>query len=128
MPPQPHLMVNVDIKGPLAYRQYCDVEMRDGIKGAAVAHFHGPLTAEVRMVNWKVPPGLKLVAGDKPGELNATVGTMSAAHGCWVVVRSHNGPGAAFPEGVCPVVDVEFPPKKPGGPPVKKRYLLDKFC
>ena len=27
-----------------------------------------------------------------------------------------------------PVVDVEFPAKKPGGPPITKRYPLDQFC
>jgi hypothetical protein len=53
---------------------------------------------------------------------------MSAEFGCWVVVRSHVGNKSDFPEGVCPVVEVEFPPKGPGGPAVKKRYQLDKFC
>jgi hypothetical protein len=33
-----------------------------------------------------------------------------------------------FPKGVHPFVDVEFPAKKPGNPPLKKRYALDQFC
>jgi hypothetical protein len=53
---------------------------------------------------------------------------MSAEAGCWVAVRSEAGGKAAFPAGVRPVVDVEFPPKAAGGPPVKRRYALDKVC
>ena len=45
-----------------------------------------------------------------------------------MVVRSHVGDKSAFPAGVHPVVDVEFRAKTAGGPPVKKRYTLDKFC
>jgi hypothetical protein len=45
-----------------------------------------------------------------------------------VVVRTHNGDAGAFPKGVAPVVEVEFPPKMAAGPPVKKRYVLDGFC
>jgi RNA polymerase sigma factor (sigma-70 family) len=33
-----------------------------------------------------------------------------------------------FPRGIHPMVDVEFPAKKPGDPPIKKRYPLDQFC
>lgn len=35
---------------------------------------------------------------------------------------------APFPKGIHPFVDIEFPPKQPGGQPIKKRYPLDKFC
>ena len=126
--PQAYLQVGVEIKGPVAYRQHCNVELRDSRPKAAIAHFHGPLTVGPRMVNGKPPPELDLKAGDKPTDLSAVVGTMDAEHGCYVVVRSHNGDRSAFPEGVRPVVDVEFPPKEPGGSPVKKRYELDKFC
>ena len=83
---------------------------------------------EVRTINWKLPPKLALHTGDNPADLNATLGTMDAERGCWVVVNTHNGESSAFPEGVFPVVDVEFPPKSPGDPPVKRRYPLDKFC
>jgi hypothetical protein len=127
-PPRPHLDVNVDVKGLVEYRQYCGVQMRDSPRDAAIAHFHGPLAAGPRTINWKVPPQLVLETGDKPTDLPALVGTMSAEHGCWTVVRTHNGDKSAFAKDVCPVVDIEFPPKNPGGPPVKKRYLLDKFC
>jgi hypothetical protein len=127
--PRAHLMVNVDIKGPVAYRQYCDAELRESPSKAAVAHFHGPLTAGPRTINWKLPPQLALTTGNDPTDLNACVGTMDAEHGCWVVVRSHHeADKSAFAEGICPVVDIEFPAQTPGGQAVKKRYALDKFC
>jgi hypothetical protein len=126
--PQALLDVNVDVKGPVEYRQYCGTELRDTPARAAIAHFHGPLTVGPRTISWKVPPKLALKAGDKPTDLPAVVGTMDAKHGCWVVVRSHKGKASAFPKGVSPVVEVEFPPKVPGGPRLKKRYTLDHFC
>jgi RNA polymerase sigma factor (sigma-70 family) len=33
-----------------------------------------------------------------------------------------------FAKGTHPVADVEFPAKKPGDPPIRKRYALDQFC
>jgi hypothetical protein len=122
------LIVNIDIKGPLRYRQYCSVELKGGAREAKIAHFDGPLTMGPRTVYWKVPADLALVTGDKPTDLYGGAGTMDAEHGCWVAVVSHNGDKSAFPEGVFPIVDVQFPPKRPGDPPLKKRYQLDKFC
>jgi hypothetical protein len=127
------LLVSVAIQGPVAYRQYCDiVRMSGDPQGATVAHFHGPLTAQVQTIDWEVPAGLTLVRGEKPTDLCAFVGTMDAAKGCWVVVYSHDAadgkttPG--FPPGVYPVVDVEFPARKRGDPPLRRRYPLDQFC
>jgi hypothetical protein len=123
-----HLMVSVDIKGPISYRQYCDAAMADSPAKAPIAHFHGPLTMGPRTINWKLPPKLALVSGEKPADLPGTVGTMNAEYGCWVVVRSHNSKGGAFAKDVFPVVDVEFAPKTPGSAAVKKRYPLGEFC
>jgi hypothetical protein len=127
------LIASVSIKGPVAYRQYCDIpRMSDKPKGAPEAPFHGPLTAGPVTVNWKLPPSFVLRLGDEPTVLQALVGTMDAAKGCWVVVRSHEGAGekmkSAFPAGTHPFVDVEFPAKKPGDPPVKRRYPLNELC
>jgi hypothetical protein len=122
------LNVDVEVKGPVSYRQYCGVELKGRASEAQVAHFHGPLTMGPLTVNGKVPAELTLVTGDKPTDLRGHIGTMNAEHGCWVVVRSHNGDKSAFPEGVFPVLDVEFPPKNPGSAPVRKAYSLDKFC
>jgi hypothetical protein len=123
------MMTNVDIKGPIEYRQYSDTEMRDDPEKARITHFHGPLTAGPRTIYWKVPPKLALVRGDKPTDLPAMVGTMDAEKGCWVVIRSHgSGDKPNFPKGIHPYVDVEFPAKVAGAPPIKKRYPLDHVC
>jgi hypothetical protein len=127
-PARPALDVSVDVEGPVAYRQYGGGRLADGPRGAPVAHFHGPLAAGPVTVNWGVPAGLALAAGDKPTDLRALVGTMSAGAGCWVAVRSQAGDKAAFPAGVHPVADIEFPPKAPGGPAVRRRYALDQVC
>lgn len=127
-PPRPHVMANVDIKGPFAYSQYCDARMGDSPRDAALAHFHGPLTIGPQTINWKLPPGLALTSGAEPNDLRAVIGTMSAEHGLWTVMRTHVLDTSAFAEGVTPFAEVEFPPKSPGGPPVKRRYPLDAFC
>lgn len=124
---QESLMVHIDIQGRLGYRQYCDVELKGRAGEAKIAHFDGPLTMGPRTVYWKVPADLALVMGDKPTDLQGGVGTMDADHGCWVVV-AHNADKSPFPDGVFPIVDVQFPPKRMGDPPLKKRYRLDQFC
>ena len=127
--PRKSLIVDVDIKGPLEYEQYCDVELTDSRARARVAHFHGLLTVEARKILWKLPPKLALHRGDKPTRIVANVGTMNAENGCWVVVRTMEGKDhPTFPEGVHPFVDVEFPPRNNDDPPLKRRYPLDGFC
>jgi hypothetical protein len=126
----PELCVNVRVTGPVEYRQYCDIQqLRDDPKKAMVAHFHGPLTAEVRKINWKVPDAMGLRRGPDPTPLPVIIGTMSATHGCWVVVRTcGDGKACAFPDGVRPVAEVEFPPAGPRTPAVKGKFALDGFC
>jgi hypothetical protein len=126
--PRARLYVEVDIKGPVVYRQYCATKLCASPTKAAIAHFHGPLTAGPYSINGKLPPQLTLTTGGDPTDLNACVGTVDDEHGCWVVVCSHRGDKSAFAPGVSPVVDIEFPAQKPGGAVVKKRYSLDKFC
>ncbi len=126
------MTADVDIKGPVAYRQYCYAEIATDPDKAPIAHFHGPLTIQAEMINWKLPPGLALPRGSAT-ELRALVGTIDRKRGCWVLVRSgvDAGPSGKFPDfpkGVHPVADVEFSPKKPGGKPVKRRYELKDFC
>jgi len=123
-----HLMIDVDVKGPAEFQQYCDVELRADPTDSAVAHFGGPLTAGPRTINWKLSDGLKLVTGDKPTDLFMNIGTMDADRGCWVVVRTHQGDKPVFPDNVHPMVEVEFPSKSSGGEPVVRQYPIDKFC
>jgi hypothetical protein len=124
------LMVNVQIKGPINYRQYCDLtEMAGDTEAAPLAHFHGPLTVEASTINWKLPPRLSLQRGNKPTDLRAHVGTMDAKKRCWVVVVSHDSKShPAFPQGVHPFVDVEFPSKNQVAPPIKRHYPLAEVC
>ncbi len=122
------LYVDVEIKGPVSYQQYSTVALKGRAREAHLAHFHGPLTIGPDLTNWKVSDKLALMTGKEPTELGAHVGTMDARHGCWVVVWSHHGEKSAFPEGVRPVVDVEFPATVAGAAPLKKQYTLDEFC
>jgi hypothetical protein len=84
----------------------------------------------VQMIAGKLPAGLALQRGTKPTELRVNIGTINADKGCWVVVCTEDDQRTqpAFPEGVHPFVDVEFPPRQAGGPPVKRRYPLDHIC
>jgi hypothetical protein len=124
------LLVNVHVQGPMDYCQYADlVGMAGDPNLAPLAHFHGPLTVEASTINWKLPPNLSLQRGDKPTHLRAHVGTMDAQKRCWVVVRTHDAKSQpAFPQGVHPFVDVEFPSKNKTTPPIKCRYPLAEVC
>jgi hypothetical protein len=123
-----HLIVGVDVKAAHPYQQYCGAQLADRPSKASISHFHGPLTMEVRTINGKLPPELALHTGDTPADLNATLGTMDAECGCWVVVRSEPADGFGPGKDVHPAVEVEFPAKASGGTPIKKRYLLEKRC
>ncbi len=127
------LTADVDIKGPVAYRQYCYAEVATDPDKAPIAHFHGPLTIQAETANWELPRDLALRRGGIATHVRALVGTMDRKKGCWVVVRSGVDAGTGgkfpdFPKGVHPVVDVEFSPTRPGDEPVKRRYQLDDFC
>jgi uncharacterized protein (TIGR03067 family) len=128
------LFADVDIKGPVSYRQYCYAEMVTDPDKAPTAHFHGPLTIQAESINWGEPlRDLALLRGATPMHLRAFVGTMDRKKGCWVLVRSGVDAGPSkkypdFPKGIHPIVEIEFSPKRPGDEPVKRRYELDDFC
>jgi hypothetical protein len=125
--PRRSLMFNVTIEGPVTCRQYCDVELSERQEGAAVAHFHGPLTAQPVTILWKIPPGLAL---DPEGETDVRmlVGTLDAKSRCWTVVYSHNGEKSAFAEGVHPRLEVEWPTGKAGEKPLREEVSLKESC
>lgn len=124
----PNAVVDIAIHGPVEYEQYCDLSLATAPDKAEIAHFHGPLTAGSRTITWKLPPDLALSPGEKPSDLHGWVGTMSEKHGCWVVVRTHDGDKCLFPDGLRPKVTVEFPAKAAGAPSIRREYTLDKFC
>jgi hypothetical protein len=145
------LDIQVEIKG--KFRQHCTpvrlvpAEHRNKPHGmpllatepgrAPICHFNGPLTLRLRTTY-----GLsdqRLVAGDKPSELFAYLGTFDPAHGCWVAVTTNWREKAGdkvvdrlFPVDVDPIVhpvaEIEFPAKAPGGKPVRERYELSQRC
>jgi len=121
-PHAPYLSASVHIQGSLEYRQYCAVELASSPQSAKQAHFHGPLTVELSP---KAPWTLQ--RGYKPTRLRVSIGTMDAQKGCWAVVETERKDGSAFPKGVHPVVDVEFPGRDKG-PPIRRRYPLDEPC
>ncbi len=100
---------------------------------APICHFNGPLTVDVKRVFWESRE--ELVAGDHPADLHLWVTTFDRAHGCLVIISSidipqtdlrpgiHHVPAEAFP-----VVEVEYPPRQPGSPPVRERYELRERC
>lgn len=125
----PSLSAEIAIHGRVAYQQYCDLTLAATPGKAAIAHFHGPLTAGPRTLNWKVVREVAaLTPGEKPGNFHAWIGTMSEKHGCWVVVRTHEGEKCLFADGVRPKVTIEFPAKSVGAPSIRRQYTLDEFC
>ena len=122
-PPRPRLSVDVHIQGSVEFRQYCDVVLASNPEDAKEAHFNGPLTVELtKKALWT------LQRGDEPTDLRVHIGTMDPEEGSYVAVYTVGSEDTpAFPVGVHPVVDIEFPAKD-NGAPIKRRYSLDKPC
>ncbi len=121
-------IVSVDIKGTLEFRQIGDVMLSRSRKGAAVAHFNGPLTVQAQTILWELPPDLVLRRGDKPTDIRVNIGTIRKADRCWTAIRTHDDKRqSVFPRDVFPVVNVEFPTKS-GTSSVVIRYPLDEVC
>jgi hypothetical protein len=123
------LFVSVHVQGARDFHQYSDQTMTGALAAAPQAHFAGPLTVEVKKINGQLHPGLALRRGDRPIDLQVMAGTVDFAKGCWVAVRTDDRQGNVdFAPGVHPYVEVEFPPRHAGDPPLQRRYALDKVC
>jgi hypothetical protein len=133
------LELGVEVRGPLAYHQGAVVQLARGPERAPVAHFHAPLTMSLneklshnlfRTLVWKRPADVVLRKGPAPSELFVTIRNRKLHSGCYVVVGTtdESGKKCLFPKAVRPVAEIEFPPAKPGGPVIRKRYTLDHFC
>ena len=74
----------------------------------------------------------KSLKRDGPTDLYATVSTEGNQSRVCVCspgdTQEERRQKAPFPQGVHPIATVEFPGKKPGDPPIKKRYPLDQFA
>jgi hypothetical protein len=118
--------IGVMIFGSTQFKQYSDVDLADSPQTATLAHFNGPLTIGPATVEGKPDPSLKLQTGNRSTELRAMVGTWNE-FGRPVVVVSEEGGREQF-RGYLPMVDIQFPAKTTGEPPVRQRYLLDETC
>ena len=125
----PHLFASVDVAGPLAYQQYCDVSFAGTDEDSArVAKFHAPLAIGPATIDWKVPAKFSLERGNEGTTLRGVVGTMDEACGCWVVVSSHKGDEPRFPQDVRPEVEIAFPARSSEQAPIVERLILDQVC
>lgn len=84
---------------------------------AAIRHFNGPRQISLRIY--------QLVRGGPPADLNALIGTTYPT-GEWVFVDVQRSEG--IPKDIHPVVEIEFPNKKSGGPPIKLKMPLTQRC
>jgi len=85
-------------------------------KDAPILHFGGPLTLRHH-------PADKLRHGDDPGNTTLYLGTRGLGSGTFVNMNYD-----LVPEDVHPTVEVQFPPREQGQPPVTRKYLLKQRC
>jgi hypothetical protein len=125
---QQELYLDVTITGPVGYLQSGSVRMADRPELAGIGHLHGPLT----VAPWpaKNLPPLRFDIGGTPTNVYAVVTTQQSNGDSWIAIRSENAErnGPAFPTSVFPMLDVEFPSKVAGGPPVRHRFALNEPC
>jgi hypothetical protein len=82
---------------------------------APILHFGGPLTFRVAET--------ELRRGNTPTRLIANLGTVGRGRGAFVEM-SHE----LIPDDLNPLVEVEFPARDPGRPPLVRRFVLDERC
>jgi hypothetical protein len=73
----------------------------------------------------------KSLSRDGPTSLFATISTIgpeSFVAVCSAADAGRSRNEAPFAEDIRPIADVEFPSKKSGDPPIRKRFALNRFC
>lgn len=83
---------------------------------APILHFGGPLR-----MGFEIRQPLRKVSGGY--ELNACVGTPGSGPGAWVHQMYRT-----IPKELQPKITMEFPPEKPGGPPIRVEFALTQRC
>lgn len=84
---------------------------------AAIRHFNGPRQMSSRIY--------QLVRGGQPTDLNALISTTYPT-GEWVFIDVERSEG--IPKDIHPLVEIEFPNKRSGGPRIKLKMLLTQRC
>src|SRR5262249_45403497 len=117
--------------GPLSVApKTCSIENRASrlvgseLLGAALPDSLKRLACKTLLTESTLPKSL--TRKGEPSNLDA--GIVTEGEGSFVAVVSPDDKEretSPFPKGVQPFVDVEFPAKKQGDPPIKKRYPLD---
>lgn len=130
-PPWARVSFYVDIGGAREYRELGEAEMSTTQGDAVEVPFDGHLVVrapyeEYFRLSSKPRDPLRIQKGGQPSMLQVDVGTFNARSGA--AVCPNRGRTSAFPPGVHPVADIQFPPKRHGDPPVRKQYPLDGFC
>jgi len=82
---------------------------------APVLHFGGPLTFRVSQA--------ELRRGNTPNKLIANLGTVGLGRGAFVEMNYD-----LVPDGSDPLIEVEFPARQRGGPPLVRKFALDDRC
>jgi hypothetical protein len=88
----------------------------DRPKDAPIVHFGGPLTLRHH-------PTEKLRRGNDPGKTTLCLGTPGLGAGAFVTMSFD-----LVPKGIHPTIEVQFPAKKRGQPPVTRKYVLKERC
>lgn len=83
---------------------------------APILHFGGPLR-----MGFEIRQPLRKVSDEY--ELNACVGTPGSGPGAWVHQMYRT-----IPKEHQPKITMEFPPEKPGGPPIRVEFALTQRC
>jgi len=94
-------------------RHQCVARFADRPADAPVLHFDGPLTLA------PLEDYPELVRGDKPADLRFVVGCRGTGFKTFTILDYDE-----IPNDVNPRLDIEYPAKEPGKPPVKSRVQL----
>jgi hypothetical protein len=122
------ILAGMDVRGKFPHRLRAHSTPSDQPENAPILHFRGPLTVGMQGDHWSAPSDAVLHTGSRPAELTCSVGSRGPDHDGLVMVGSAAGGEDYLPRGMDPVMDIEFPPKMPGGRAVRQRYILDYRC
>jgi hypothetical protein len=98
-----------------AYHEDGNLKFSDRPETAPVLHFGGPLQLTLLMPEWN--------RSDPEQDVRAWIGTWGTGRGAFAAIEY-----TRVPEHAHPMAEVEFPNRRPGAPPVRVRYPMNKRC